>query len=127
MAMLLVGELKCVFVFILFSSTNIGCPLNLSSLQSNSLIIISGRLLTGFAGTRVVARRYIADHVSVQDRLTASSQFVTVTALGGRGLFVCLWLWGCRRVLIKLDCILISSWLSLLSDDLCIHYSLFFC
>jgi hypothetical protein len=53
------------------------------ALQFNSTIMLfAGRLITGFCGTRVISRRYIADHVSLDDRLFASSQFVTAGALG---------------------------------------------
>ena len=54
-----------------------------AALQFHSpLMIFLGRMLTGFGGTRVVSRRYIADHVSLQDRLVASSEFVTAGAMG---------------------------------------------
>jgi hypothetical protein len=54
-----------------------------AALQCNSpLLIFVGRLLTGFGGTRVISRRYIADHVSLKDRLLASSEFVTAGAMG---------------------------------------------
>lgn len=53
------------------------------ALQTDSaLLIVLGRLLTGFGGPRAVSRRYIADHVALGDRLMASSQFVTAGALG---------------------------------------------
>eukprot|EP00981_Chlorochromonas_danica_P013088 scaffold5788_cov159-Ochromonas_danica.AAC.4 len=53
------------------------------ALQCNSpTLILAGRLVTGFGGPRVVSRRYIADHVAFEDRLMASSQFVTAGALG---------------------------------------------
>lgn len=44
--------------------------------------IFVGRLLTGLSGPRVISRRYIVDHVSLEDRTSASSQFVTAGALG---------------------------------------------
>jgi hypothetical protein len=54
-----------------------------AALQNNSVMMLFlGRLLTGFGGTRVVSRRYIADHVATEDRLMASTQFVTAGALG---------------------------------------------
>jgi hypothetical protein len=53
------------------------------ALQCNSsMLIILGRLVTGFGGPRVISRRYIADHVPVERRLMASSQFVTAGAMG---------------------------------------------
>jgi hypothetical protein len=53
------------------------------ALQFNSTVMLfAGRLITGFCGTRVISRRYIADHVSLDDRLFASSEFVTAGALG---------------------------------------------
>lgn len=53
------------------------------ALQYNSpFLILLGRLLTGFGGPRVITRRYIADHVPQDRRLLASSQFVTVSAMG---------------------------------------------
>lgn len=53
------------------------------ALQCDSaVLVLVGRLLTGFGGPRVVSRRYIADHVALEDRLLASSQFVTAGALG---------------------------------------------
>lgn len=54
-----------------------------AALQWNlPVMIFVGRLLTGFGGTRVISRRYIADHVSLKDRLVASSEFVTSGAMG---------------------------------------------
>jgi hypothetical protein len=54
-----------------------------AALQCNSVpMIFLGRLLVGFGGPRVISRRYIADHVSLQDRLIASGQFVSAGALG---------------------------------------------
>lgn len=54
-----------------------------AALQYNSVsMLFLGRLLTGFGGPRVISRRYIADHVSWQDRLVASGQFVSAGALG---------------------------------------------
>lgn len=61
----------------------IGNMLYGAALQFNSTnILFLGRLLTGFGGTRVISRRYIADHISLEDRLVASSEFVTAGALG---------------------------------------------
>ena len=40
-------------------------------------MIFAGRLLTGLGGPRGISRRYIADHVSLKDRLMASSHFIT--------------------------------------------------
>jgi hypothetical protein len=54
-----------------------------SALQNESVMMLFvGRLISGFGSTRVISRRYIADHVSVADRLFASTQFVTAGALG---------------------------------------------
>lgn len=54
-----------------------------AALQCGSIeMLFIGRLLTGFGGTRVISRRYIVDHVSLKDRLLASTQFVTAGALG---------------------------------------------
>lgn len=54
-----------------------------AALQCDSIaMIFLGRLLVGFGGPRVISRRYIADHVSLQDRLIASGQFVSAGALG---------------------------------------------
>ena len=53
------------------------------ALQCGSIsMLFMGRLLTGFSGPRVISRRYIADHVSLEDRTLASSQFVTANAMG---------------------------------------------
>ena len=53
------------------------------ALQFNSpKLIFLGRLLTGLGVPRGIARRYIADHVSLADRTEASSQFVTAGAMG---------------------------------------------
>ena len=35
-------------------------------------MLLAGRLLTGFGGSRVITRRYISDHVPAEDRLLAS-------------------------------------------------------
>ena len=49
------------------------------ALQFNSpQLLFAGRLISGFGGTRVISRRYIADHVSLSDRTNASSSFITV-------------------------------------------------
>ena len=54
-----------------------------AALQHNSvLMMVIGRLLVGFGCPRVISRRYIADHVSLGDRLIASGQFVSAGALG---------------------------------------------
>jgi hypothetical protein len=49
--------------------------------DSSSMIFV-GRLLAGLGGSRGISRRYIADHVSLEDRTLASSQFVMANAVG---------------------------------------------
>lgn len=54
-----------------------------SALQHNSIsMLFIGRMLTGAGAPRGIARRYIADHVSMKDRTAASNHFVTAGALG---------------------------------------------
>jgi hypothetical protein len=54
-----------------------------SALQYNSIwMLFVGRMLTGAGAPRGIARRYIADHVSLKDRTAASNHFVTAGALG---------------------------------------------
>lgn len=54
-----------------------------SALQYNSIwMLFIGRMLTGAGAPRGIARRYIADHVSLKDRTAASNHFVTAGALG---------------------------------------------
>ena len=91
-----VAALVSAFIYSLWSNSSFKHPLLFSiffsvlgnllyalalQCQSTSLLFL-GRLLTGFGGTRVISRRYIADHVAVEDRLMASSQFVTAGAMG---------------------------------------------
>ena len=53
------------------------------ALQFDSVaMVFVGRMLTGLGAPRGIARRYIADHVSLKDRTTASGHFVTAGALG---------------------------------------------
>jgi hypothetical protein len=69
--------LLCVVCAIL-GNTFYGMALQMSSPS----FIFLGRLLTGLSGPRVISRRYIVDHVALEDRTAASSQFVTAGALG---------------------------------------------
>lgn len=91
-----VAALLSAFIYSQWSNTSFKHPLLFSiffgilgnllyalALQCHStLLLFLGRLVTGFGGTRVVSRRYIADHVAIEDRLLASSQFVTAGAMG---------------------------------------------
>jgi hypothetical protein len=53
------------------------------ALQFKSVtLIFIGRMMTGLGAPRGICRRYIADHVSVESRTQASSNFVTAGALG---------------------------------------------
>lgn len=53
------------------------------ALQFKSVtLIFIGRMMTGLGAPRGICRRYIADHVSVDNRTQASSNFVTAGALG---------------------------------------------
>jgi len=53
------------------------------ALQNNSVpMLFMGRLLSGLGAPRGIARRYIADYVSLEYRTLASSHFVTASAMG---------------------------------------------
>ena len=49
--------------------------------ESNNMLLF-GRFLCGLGAPRIIARRYISDHVSLKHRTLASSYFVTAGALG---------------------------------------------
>jgi hypothetical protein len=53
------------------------------ALQNHSVFLLFlGRIMTGLSGSRVITRRYIADHVPLKDITIASTQFVTAGAMG---------------------------------------------
>eukprot|EP01038_Epipyxis_sp_PR26KG_P012876 gene12876-17254_t len=69
--------ITCVFFGI------VGNLLYATALQCNSsTMMFLGRICTGLSGPRVIARRYIADHVPLKDLTVASSEFVTAGAMG---------------------------------------------
>lgn len=61
----------------------VGNLLYASALQYQSVpMMFMGRLLSGLGAPRGIARRYIADYVSLTHRTLASSHFVTASAMG---------------------------------------------
>jgi len=49
---------------------------------NSSWMLVSGRLLLGFGGTRAVSRRFIADFIGSASRTTASVGFVVASTMG---------------------------------------------